>query len=240
MKKVSVVIPTVEGREKLLKRALQHVEKQTYKNIEIIVVNEGLPAQEQRKIGIDRATGEYIALLDDDDYWIDNTYLETMVSYMEENGLVMASCTYYDERIGKDRTPKAHTSSDLLISFSNLETSATVFRRDAYYKAGGLDIRFKSEHNHDLFYRISKIGNFGVINKAMVVKGFTGEGIGTNRINKLQGYVLFHWKYKKDFINLPLKKLLFVLLKFIATIMLFMIIPNKRSTLYEAWVGVRK
>jgi len=230
--KVSVIIPTIEGREHLLKRAVQSVKKQSYPDVEIVVVNEGKPAQEQRIIGIEKAKGEYIALLDDDDYWKHEKYLEKMISYMESNDLVMVSCAYYDERIKEVRIPKARNSSDLLVSFSNFETSATVFRKDAYQKAGGLDVRFKSEQNHDLFYRISKVGKFGVINEPMVVKGFTGEGIGTNRINKLQGYTLFHWKFKKDIIGLGVVKMLFMLSKFLLTVMMFVLVGNP-TKLYE-------
>ena len=238
-KLVSVIIPTINGREHLLERAVKSVKNQTYKNVEIIIVNEGKPAQEQRNIGVGGANGEYIAFLDDDDYWVDKKYLETMISYMErtkdmrKRKLAMLSCAYYDEKIGKIRVPKARNSTDLLISFSNFETSATVFRKDAYYDAGGLDIRFRSEQNHDLFYRISKVGKFGIIEKPMVVKGFIGSSIGTNRINKIQGYVMFHWKFRKDILKLPVEKLLFVLLKFIITFTVFVTFPNIRSMLYE-------
>ncbi len=66
---VSVVIPTIPSRSQLLTRALSSVQDQTYgmKNIEIVVVNEGLPATTQRNIGIERSHGDFIAFLDDDE-----------------------------------------------------------------------------------------------------------------------------------------------------------------------------
>ena len=232
-KLVSVLIPTIKGREHFLERAVKSVKNQTYKNVEIIIVNEGKPAQEQRNIGVRRANGEYIAFLDDDDFWADQNYLSTMVDMLEKHGAVMASCAYFDERINKIRIPFAENTQDLLLSFSNIETSATIFTKDVYKKAGGVDMRLKSGHNHDLFYRISKLGKFITVYKSMVVKGFTGEGIGTSRINKIQGYVMFHWKFRKDILKLPVEKLLFVLLKFIITFTIFVTFPNIRSMLYE-------
>lgn len=92
--KVTVVIPTV-GNFKMLKRALDSVLLQTYKNIEIIVVIDGKNKKTKdqieglklndikvietikkvgggaaRNIGISNASGEWIALLDDDDEWL--------------------------------------------------------------------------------------------------------------------------------------------------------------------------
>src|SRR5271166_1039470 len=93
---VSAVIPTYR-RPDLVKRAVQSVLAQTYKSIEVLVVIDGVddgtraiidglndtrtrvietginrgPA-EARNIGVQAATGSYIALLDDDDEWTDD------------------------------------------------------------------------------------------------------------------------------------------------------------------------
>lgn len=98
--KVSVIIPTY-NRFKYLLNAIQSVKNQTYKNIEIIVVNDcstekeyysyhwngvkiihlkensrkkfGYPcAGYVRNQGIKVASGKYIAFLDDDDCWLPN------------------------------------------------------------------------------------------------------------------------------------------------------------------------
>jgi glycosyltransferase involved in cell wall biosynthesis len=91
---VTVVIPTY-NREKVIRRALDSLVKQTYKNFEVIVgddgstdntesvINEyidklnlsyywienfGGPAR-ARNLGIEKAKGKYIAFLDSDDWW---------------------------------------------------------------------------------------------------------------------------------------------------------------------------
>lgn len=95
---ISIVVPTF-NRPFFLKRALKSVLKQTYKNIEIIVVVDGVSSQtkqlinqmntssipikliqtqekvggsEARNIGVREAKGEFVALLDDDDEWFED------------------------------------------------------------------------------------------------------------------------------------------------------------------------
>lgn len=94
-KLVSVVIPTSADRDRYLKRAIESVEKQDYRNLEIIVVIDGgstetrellenmsveLPMEiietegkvggsEARNTGARAAKGAFVALLDDDDEW---------------------------------------------------------------------------------------------------------------------------------------------------------------------------
>jgi hypothetical protein len=124
--KISVIIPTF-NRYEFLKNAIRSVNEQTYKNIELIVVNDGstqceyyssklrdlMPeksmlihmktnssalllgregrAAHSRNTGIKLATGEYIAFLDDDDYWLPEK-LQKQLDEMERSGCKM-SCS---------------------------------------------------------------------------------------------------------------------------------------------------
>jgi len=63
-KRVSVIIPTHGNRE--AEKVEENVNLSTYKNIEVIVVNEGLERSAQRNIGVRRATGDYLLFLDSD------------------------------------------------------------------------------------------------------------------------------------------------------------------------------
>jgi len=96
--KISVIIPSY-NRYKYLLDAIDSVRDQTYKNVEIIIVNDGSTQKEYyendlkgdikflhierkntpnwggsrpavRNYGIEIANGEYIAFLDDDDIWL--------------------------------------------------------------------------------------------------------------------------------------------------------------------------
>ena len=99
--KVSIIIPTYNRFQYLL-NAVESAVNQTYKNKEIIIVNDGSSQKEyythkfegcivinmdinskkrfgkaspggfQRSVGMKVATGDYYAFLDDDDYWLEH------------------------------------------------------------------------------------------------------------------------------------------------------------------------
>ncbi|NJM28890.1 MAG: glycosyltransferase family 2 protein [Rhizobiales bacterium] len=87
----SVIVPTCD-RPSLLSRAVASVKSQSLPGVELIVVNDGRqitgpPAATMietggyrghvvaRNMAIAAARGDYIAFLDDDDYWIDGSHL---------------------------------------------------------------------------------------------------------------------------------------------------------------------
>lgn len=105
---VSVIIRTIGRKE--ITRAIKSITKQTYKNIELIIVNDGdgdgdfvkgvqggsvislkLINNQGRhgrcvaaNLGLDSATGEYIMFLDDDD-WVDVEHVEKLVKAITES-----------------------------------------------------------------------------------------------------------------------------------------------------------
>lgn len=117
--KVSVVIPSFNRYEYLL-NAIESIRNQTYKKYEIIVVNDDSTQDEYyenkfpesvnvihikrsetpnwggsrpavRNYGINASSGEYVAFLDDDDYWLPNK-LEMQIEKIKKNN-VGFSCT---------------------------------------------------------------------------------------------------------------------------------------------------
>lgn len=106
---MSVIVPT-RNRKSFLAEAINSIINQTFKNIEVIVINDGGedvsdiitqydntrnliyirhdeakgPAS-ARNTGIKAASGQYIAYLDDDDTYYPE-HLETLVSYLENSG----------------------------------------------------------------------------------------------------------------------------------------------------------
>ncbi|TSC95206.1 MAG: putative glycosyltransferase [Parcubacteria group bacterium Licking1014_1] len=107
---VSVIITTY-NREKSLGRAIKSVLKQSYCNIELIVIDNGstdgtraviqsyansfkikyIYQRDQNRYiyalneGINNAEGKYIAVLDDDDFWCDEDKTKKQVSFLEKN-----------------------------------------------------------------------------------------------------------------------------------------------------------
>ena len=142
--KVSCVIIT-HNRVDMLKRAVNSVMNQTYKNIEIFVVDDAssdgtenygkelinkginyirIDAKDSkggnyaRNIGINESTGEYVAFLDDDDYWLPEK-IEKQVIYAEEHrdvGMIYSGLAYeYDNKcLNYKSLPNPEYQGDLI------------------------------------------------------------------------------------------------------------------------------
>lgn len=112
--KVSFIVP-VYNVEVYLEKCIQSILSQTYRDLELILVNDGSPDNSQeiinkysrkdnriiaieknnegvsiaRNVGLSKATGEYIIFVDSDDY-IEKDYTEYMVSMLEKESADMA------------------------------------------------------------------------------------------------------------------------------------------------------
>ena len=120
MKKLVSVVMPVYNASKYLEEAVESVLKQTYENFELIMIddcskdnsleiarryeaqdprvrviagetNQGVARVRNR--GILEAKGDYIALLDSDDVWVD-TKLERQLRLLESEGAEIAYCSY--------------------------------------------------------------------------------------------------------------------------------------------------
>jgi len=106
---VSIVTPT-KNRGKYIKRAIESVLNQTFKNIELIIVDGGSTdntkevvksyltdpriryiykedrhATEGLNNGIEISEGKYISILDSDDFWCNSRKLEKQVQFLEDH-----------------------------------------------------------------------------------------------------------------------------------------------------------
>ena len=123
--KISIVVPAFNV-EKYIRKCLESIVSQTYKNIEIIIVNDGSVDRTgdiceefkrndsriivihqvnkgvvcARKEGIRRAQGKYICFVDGDD-WIERQMLDVYVSQIEDADVLCAG-VYRGEEGGKE------------------------------------------------------------------------------------------------------------------------------------------
>ena len=117
--KISVIIPVYQV-ERYLRQCVESVIRQTYKDMEIILVDDGAkdgsPAicdeyayldnrvrvihqenaglSEARNSGIREATGEYVVFLDGDDYWDDEGALEALAERVQQTGAEVLNYSY--------------------------------------------------------------------------------------------------------------------------------------------------
>lgn len=141
---VSVIIPTY-NRAKILGKVIQSVLDQTYKDFEIIIVDDGstddtkqVLAQYKNKIiyiyqenqggavarntGINHANGKYIAFLDSDDLWFPQK-LKKQVEILEQHddfALVYTNILYIDDA-GRFKSP-GYSSKKFLSGYMFKET----------------------------------------------------------------------------------------------------------------------
>ena len=113
---ISIVIP-IYNVEKYIEKCLDSVIKQTYKNIEIILVDDGSPdncgkicdsyanndkriqvihkenggLSDARNVGIERANGKYITFVDSDDY-IELDYIEYLYTLIKKYNTKISFC----------------------------------------------------------------------------------------------------------------------------------------------------
>lgn len=113
---ISVIIPAYNA-EKYISKCIESIQNNTYKNLEIIIVNDGSKDNTQkvveaisdsriklinqenggvskaRNTGLDNATGEYIAFIDSDDY-ISEDYFEKLIAPCVEEGADVSCCVF--------------------------------------------------------------------------------------------------------------------------------------------------
>ena len=114
MEKISVIVPVYKIKEQYLKECIESISKQTYSNLEIILVDDGSPdncgeicdlyAEKDSRImvlhqknqgvsmarnnAIQKATGEWITFIDADD-WIEKNMCELAMEKRDGNDMVV-------------------------------------------------------------------------------------------------------------------------------------------------------
>ena len=155
--KISVIIPVYKV-ENYLDTCLENVIKQTYKNLEIILVDDGSPDNSPKKCdewakkdnrikvvhklnggvssarnaGLDVATGEYVGFVDADDI-IDLTMYEKLITSAVQTGADITLCGF--KYVFENGSEKPYTEINLpKVSSDNITqyflTTGTEFKRD--------------------------------------------------------------------------------------------------------------
>ena len=176
---ISVILPAF-NEEKNIRRAADSLLKQTYKNIEIIIIddgstdatekicrelsdkdsrirfwkkkNEGLSAA--RNLGLKYATGRYVAFLDADDYCLPD-YIKKMYKSIVCTGSDLCVCGYYTEYADNRRVTTHHEIMGNHIQYSRPEAEKALIKGYIGFHAWGK--LYKSEIIKGISYPEGKV-----------------------------------------------------------------------------------
>ncbi|CAH7332169.1 Glycosyl transferase [Vibrio chagasii] len=208
MAKVSVVIPTYNCLD-YLPKAIGSVLKQTHQDIELIIIDDnsndgtstylasiqdhrivklsalGVGAPQARNLGIEKATGEFIAFLDADDFWfpekIDRQlefhqrYPEMAMSFtnyehLTEDYEVIVDCFSYWSQFQNREEQFINIDNPLEFIIENnvIGTSTVMVKADVFSQTDSFNADIKYGEDWELWLRMSENHQIGVLNSVEV------------------------------------------------------------------------
>lgn len=198
MSMFSVIIPTYY-RNDLLVRAVNGVLNQTYTNFEIIIIDDskdqhakevvedliatskadiiylssgGIKQGGARNMGFKKAKGDIIAILDDDDLWV-NDKLETELQVLKShdfNVVVYGGRTLHDlngNKLGSYIPKYDRLAPHMIKLFNFVAFPALAFHRSVFDKVGYLDESLSTHEDWDFLNRLALRYKFVPIRKVL-------------------------------------------------------------------------
>ncbi len=192
---VTVVIPTNRGGP-YLSEAVASLRAQSAAPDEVILVDDGSPSpglaavareldvtyvrkdaggiSSARNAGVARATGDWIAFLDDDDLWHPNRLNAQLTALTHAADAI--ACFTGGEYIDADGRPFGEpwgaadaSSTDMLCGrIPSPRITTLLVRRDAYLAVGGCRTRMEPSEDNDLIARLLLHGRFVAVDQALV------------------------------------------------------------------------
>jgi glycosyltransferase involved in cell wall biosynthesis len=199
---VSVILPTYD-RQEFLAEAIETVAEQTYDEIELIIVDDHSPesprdivenapdeglrdvvfvrhdenkgASAARNTGIKRASGELIALLDDDDLWVSDKIERQVAEFRRSGSEVGVVCTgirSVDADGATFRTKEVGLSGKItkqLLCGAGVPTPSVLVRLSVINDAGLFDERLQLYEDQEWMIRLSQQGEFRSVSDPLVI-----------------------------------------------------------------------
>jgi len=195
---VSVIIPTY-NRADLVRQALASVQAQTYRDFEIVVVDDGgtdgtfevLSAWPElrllrharrrgvsaaRNTGINAARGRWLAFLDSDDLWLPDK-LARQISWLEGQPelLICQTEEIWVRRGVRINKPLSHRKQGGRIFLPSLRRcmispSAVILNRRLFEDHGAFDEILPAAEDYDLWLRLTWRYEVGLVDEPLVIK----------------------------------------------------------------------
>lgn len=219
---VSVIIPTYKGTTNL-KRAIDSVLNQSYRNIEVIVVDDNNPdtidrintsnimesynldnvfyikheynknGSAARNSGFMVSKGDFIALLDDDDYF-SKSKIEDQVSFFVNNLKYEAVYCWYTMKnnIVKPKLTGSLAKEVLLLK-TRIVTPSLMIRRETFKELNGFDETYERHQDYEFLIRFFEKYQIGLVKKNLLTIGNNG-GINQKKEEDLDALKAYFFK----------------------------------------------
>lgn len=233
---VSIILPTY-NRAYILEKSVRSVLEQTYPYFELIIVDDGSTdntrglidsfkddrikyyyteinqgAGAARNYGISKASYEYIAFQDSDDYWHKDKLEQQMQVMMCEDlnpGFVYHKIAYdmgqgYCAILPDENIPLEKKAGDIFtqIMIDNMVACPSLLvKKSCLDKVGGFDEKLKALEDYDLVIRLSKEFLAGFVDAVLLDSTFSNSGVSGSPINYLNASCSLIAKYKSDYIS---------------------------------------
>ena len=241
MANISVIITTYKREVPLIREAVDSVKNQTFKPTEIIIIDDNgigteyqrqneqafsadpmvsylaneknSGAQYSRNRGILTSHGDFIAFLDDDDFW-ESTKLEKQMQEVIDDRVGLVFCQGYTFVHGEMNNKKVYASSARFIKYPSFQdllekdyigsTTQALIRRSALDEVGMFDPDMPARQDYEMWIRISKkFKVVGVQEKLFYHRIHKSEQISKNPDKAICGYQLLLKKYREDYQKNP-------------------------------------
>lgn len=215
---ISVIIPTY-NRAKLLKRSIVSVLNQTYKNIEVIVVDDGSTDDTKEMIrklndkriiyvfqnnsgacaarnnGIEHSNGEYISFQDSDDYW----YPDKLISQynnmcLHQSDIDICYMQLHHLNSNEEKIPNKIYNN---IFYGNYISTQMILAKKDVFKHIRFDKNLPRFQDWDIAIQFLIIYRYrlSITKKSLVLQYESANSISSNSSKALKAYTIIERKY---------------------------------------------
>jgi glycosyltransferase involved in cell wall biosynthesis len=194
---ISILLP-VYNVEKYIKQSINSILRNSYKNLELLIINDGSTDNTEEIIkcfsderikyfkksnsglietlnyGIKKCNNSIIMRMDGDDL-IHSKKIENQLHFFKKSGSILVGTLgylidYNGVKTGKINLPLNHKGivNSMLKVSSGFIHPSVMFYKDALLKVGGYNTNFKHAEDFDLFLKLSKIGKISNLNERLI------------------------------------------------------------------------
>lgn len=223
---VSIILPTY-NRGELLKSTINSIILQTYKNWELIVVDDASSDNTEeivkefndnriqytrneknsgsnysRNRGASLATGEFLAFVDSDNEWIPEKLEKQLYQFEKKHELELVFCKVLVKDGELERIVPNEEIKDLkeiMVCKNVVDTSSALMRKSVFERVGRFDEKITRLQDWDLFFRIIVVYEYQTqfLDECLDINYIQADSISKNNWKLFDSMTYFMAKYEK-------------------------------------------